>query len=223
MKNILRSVLASLVLLPAAAFAAKFEGKVTFKATAGKESFDMIQSIKGDLMRNESSNAQGMGYAIMDMKKQELITVMDQMKMYMKMDLNKIAEKAGGGDEAKVEKTSETEKIAGYTATKYLVTSKDGVTEVWLTEGLGGFAMSSGNPMAGKNSGPPAWVRAFAGKELFPLRTVTKDKKGKETFRMEATAIEKGKLPDTLFAIPEGYSEFSMGNMMKGMIPGFGR
>lgn len=223
MKTILRSVIASLVLLPAIAFAAKFEGKVTFKVNAGKETFDMVQSVKDNMMRQDMNMAKGSGASIVDMKNMKTIVIMDQMKMYMSIDMNKAAEKAGKEEDVKIEKTSDTEKILGYTATKYLVSAKEGVTELWLTEALGGYIAPASNPMGGKSSAPAAWARVFAGKELFPLRIVTKGKNGKETYRMEATAIEKQKLPDTLFAIPEGYSEFSMGNMMKGMIPGFGR
>ena len=92
-----------------------------------------------------------------------------------------------------------------------------------LAEGLGAFmAPSGGNPMGGGRSGGgggQAWERALAGKELFPLRVVSLDKGGKQTFRMEATAIDRKSLPDSLFAPPAGYQKFDMGGMMKGMMP----
>jgi hypothetical protein len=92
---------------------------------------------------------------------------------------------------------------------------------MWLAEGLGTFMAFNQNPMGGARGGstPPAWERALAGKELFPLRVAGKDKAGKESFRMEVTAIEKTSLPDSMFTPPAGYQKLDMGGMMKG----FGR
>jgi len=141
------------------------------------------------------------------------------------------AQKGGKAQDVKLEKTGETEKILGYLATKFLSTHDGTTTELWLAEGLGTFfaPSSANNPMGGGRGSGPApqgWERALAGKELFPLRVVGKNKSGKETFRMETTSIEKHSLPDTLFAPPAGYQKFDMGGMggmMKGMLPGAGR
>jgi hypothetical protein len=116
---------------------------------------------------------------------------------------------------------------------------------MWLAEGLGTFAGFSGgkNPMARGRAAPsPAWERALAGKDVFPLRVVGYEKgvlaKGKsadakaekakgseklnagEAFRLEVTAIDKSAQPDSLFSPPAGYQKFDMGGMMKGLIPG---
>jgi hypothetical protein len=95
---------------------------------------------------------------------------------------------------------------------------------MWLAEGLGTFmSFNQSNPMAGGRSGrggaQPSqdWERALAGKELFPLRVVSKDKSGKDSFKMEATAINKQTLPDSLFTPPASYQKLDMG-MMKGMM-----
>ena len=105
-----------------------------------------------------------------------------------------------------VEIEMQTEKILGYTATKYLVTDKTSKSEVWLAEGLGTFmGMSNRNPMAGgrgAGSAAPGWERALEGKELFPLRIVGLDKAGKENSRMEVTAIDKATLPDSCMRVP---------------------
>ena len=52
---------------------------------------------------------------------------------------------------------------------------------------------------------------------------MSKDKSGKQTFKMEATAINKQTLPESLFTPPAGYQKLDMGGLMKGMIPGVGR
>jgi len=226
MKRLL--ALATILLAPAVLVAASFEGKVNFKMSAPKgKPQEMHYSIKGDKVRVEMPGQKGMGGMILDTAKKEMITIMDEEKMYMVMA---IPDAPAANDEkegdVKLEKTGEKEKILGYTAEKYISTHKNEKTEMWLAEGLGSFmAMGSGNGM-GKKAAPKNWERALAGKDLFPLRVVGLDKSGKETFRMETTAINKQSLPDSLFVPPAGYQKFDMGGMggmLKGLIPGMGR
>lgn len=231
MKTAFRLLLAS-ALLPVAVFAAGFEGKMNLKMTSDGKSQDIQYSIKGDKLRLDMPGMKGAGM-IVDTAKRETTMIMDEQKMYMTMPISTGAEAAptsGKQEEVKLEKTSQTEKILGYLATKFLATHDGTTTELWLAEGLGTFFSPAGkNPMGGgRGAGPApqAWERALAGKELFPLRVVGKNKSGKETFRMETTAIEKQSLPDSLFAPPAGYQKFDMGGMggmMKGMLPGMGR
>lgn len=235
MKSFLRLFAVSALLAPAALFAAAFEGTVNFKVTSStaKGASQINQSIKGDKVRMVFPDQKGIGAMIMDGTKKEMLMIMDEQRMYMTMAVPEFAEKSveNSRNDTKLEKTDMTEKILGYTATKYVATSRDGTkSDMWLAEGLGTF-MGLGNnqnPMAGGGrrgaaSGPQGWEKELMGKNLFPLRVVGLDKAGKETFRMEVTAIEKQKLPDSLFLPPEGYQKFDMGGMMKGMIPGFGR
>ena len=212
-------ILAGALLIPVALSAAGFEGKVTFQMTSGRgKPADLTYSIKGDKVRMEFPNQKGSGGMIMDTSKREMMVMMDEQKMYMVMALpDTVAEAAAGrAEDVKLEKTSETTKIAGYTATKYIVTSREGTTDLWLAEGLGTFMgmSNNSNPMGGKRAAPKAWERALAGKEMFPLRVVGKD------FKMEATSVEKTSLPDSLFTPPAGYQKFDMGGMMKGALKG---
>jgi hypothetical protein len=223
MKRLL--ALATILLAPAVLVAASFEGKVNFTMSAPKgKPQEMHYSIKGDKVRIEMPGQKGMGGMILDTAKKEMITMMDSEKMYMVMAIPDVAEaKAGKDDDVKLEKTGEKEKILGYTAEKYISTHKNEKTEMWLAEGLGTFmAMAGGNGM-GKKAAPKSWERALAGKELFPMRVVGFDKSGKESFRMETTAINKQSLPDSLFVPPADYQKLDMGGMMKGLIPGMRR
>jgi hypothetical protein len=224
MKTSLRVFLASALLAPAALFAASFEGKVSMKMTSGREKPQEINyNVKGDKIRVEMPAQKGMGGMIMDTAKKEMIMIMDEQKSYMVMAMPQTAIDAmeKKGEDAKLEKTNETEKILGHTATKYISTHEGTTTDLWLAEGLGSFMGFNNNAMGGRRATPPqAWERALAGKELFPLRVVGKDKSGKESFRMEVTAIDKKSLPDSVFAPPAGYQKLDMGGMMKGMIPG---
>ncbi len=230
MKNLIRLVCASALLAPAVFAAAAFEGKVNFNIISGRDKAQaMNYSIKGDKLRIEMPGQKEMGGMIVDLTKKETTMIMTEQKMYMTMPIPEAAMQQAQqkNDDVKLEKTNEHEKILGHPATKYIATDAKGVmTDLWLAEGLGTFmAMSGENPMARRRSAPSdkGWERVLAGKELFPLRVVSKDKAGKETYRMEVTAIEKTTLPDSVFAPPEGFQKFDMGAMMKGMIPGFGK
>lgn len=226
MKTIISLLFAGLMLVPAALSAASFEGKVTFKMTSGRgQPQEVSYQIKGDKMRVEMPGQKGgMGGMIMDTTKKEMTMIMDEQKTYMVMALPDATADAmtKKGDEVQLEKTNETEKILGYTATKYISTHEGTKTDLWLAEGIGAFmGFNNNNSMGGRrNAAPQSWERAIAGKELFPLRVVGKDKSGKENFRMEVTAIDKKSLPDSLFAPPAGYQKFDMGGMMKGMMKG---
>jgi len=227
--SFVRSVVLGALLAPACLLAAAFEGKVNLTMTSGGKAQPMTYSIKGDKVRIDMAAAKGMGGMILDPVKKQATIVMDEQKMYMTMAIPDAtpAPAAGGGksEEATFEKTGETEKILGYTATKFLSTHQGTTTELWLAEGIGTFmSFAGGNPMGGgARGGAPAtqpWESALAGKQLFPLRVVGRDKSGKESFRMEATAVQRQSLPDSHFAPPAGYQKFDMGNMMQGMMPG---
>ncbi len=217
--------------LPAAALAAPFEGKVDFALTSGRgQPQRMTYQLKGDKLRMELPTPQGKGTMLVDPAKKEMLMLMDEQRMYMVMampDVQAQAAEAASGD-AQLEKTGQKEKIAGYEAEKYIVTHEGMKTELWLAEGLGTFMFGGGNPMmggrGGRGAGPAmqGWERALAGKELFPLRVISRGKDGKETFKLEATSVQKQSLPDSLFTVPADYQKFDMG-MMRGMMPGVGR
>ncbi len=78
-----------------------------------------------------------------------------------------------------------------------------------------------GGMFGGKKKAASSWEEKFKGKPGFPLRVVSRDGKNKETFRMEATKIEPGSLPASLFQPPAGWQKFQMPNMGD-MLKGFG-
>lgn len=228
MKKFLTSLLASALLLPAVLSAAGFEGKVTMNMTMpnAKEPMPMTLSIKEGFARNDMTVAQGMtASSIIDQAKQQMIILMTEQKMYMVQPMPKpedFTDKKDASDFT-FEKTGETAKIAGYNCTKYIVKSKDNMTEVWATDQLGTYlGMGGGGAGArGKGAAAYAWEKALIGKNFFPLRTVVFDKNGKEMVRMEATSVEKMSLPSSLFTPPADFQPLpAMGDMMKGMMKG---
>ena len=229
--NILSRFLAVGALLTAVqTFAAgSFEGKVTQTITAAKgESQTLNYSMKGDKLRTDM-NADGHEMSsIMDLAKLEIIMLMPEQKMYMVMPIKKPVEQAmakQGESTAEVEVTGKTETILGYKCSQILVKDKGTVTEMWVADGLGAFmglgngGGGGGGPFGGgRKANAAKWEEALKGKGGFPLRVISRDAKGKESFKMEATKIEPGSLPDSLFAPPADYQKFAMpdfGSMFK--------
>lgn len=220
--------IAAVITTSAALTAASFEGTVRMKMSQPRgEPFEMTYRVKEGFMRTEVQAGEGVVATIMDLGKQEMIVLMPEQKMYMVHSLaaaSAAAEKAGRGDDATFEKTGETEKILGYDCVKYISTTKDQISDVWVTEELGGFA-GLGSAAGGGKGGrgktqAAAWEKALMGKDVFPLRVVSRNRKGVEQLRMEVIAVEKGAQPAALFAPPAGYQKFDMGSMMRGMLPG---
>ena len=201
--------------------AGSFEGKVTLVMTSGKgRAQDMTYSMKGQKIRMDIKAEGHEMSSIMDMAKLEMLMLMPEQNMYMVMPIKKPIEQAmekQGASTAEVEVTGKTDTILGYKCSQILVKDKGTVTEMWVAEGLGMFmGMGSGGgggggPFGGGQKPAAAkWEEALKDKGGFPLRVITTDAKSKETFRMEATKIEPGTLPESLFVPPAGYSKFQM-------------
>lgn len=234
MKKLSALVLACALLVPVATFAASFEGKVRFKITTGKNAQDLDYSIKNGLVRIDMQTKDGGSPGvILNGAKQEMTLLMPEQQMYMVQSLaGKVGAAAAGaaGNEVNLEPSGVTEKILGYDCAKYTAKTKDGTSEMWVTDQLGsfmGFGPGAGGPpmMGAGRGGPPsggaqAWESALAGKNFFPLRVVTTSAKGQETTRMDAVSVEKKSLPDSDFTPPAGWQKLDMGAMMRGMMPG---
>lgn len=223
---------ATLVVAPAGALAADFEGTVTMKMSGPRGTPQALDfSLAQGKSRIDVVTPDGMNASIIhDHGKKEMVMLMPQQRMYIIQPIPPATERpaasAGRGDSS-VEKTGETEKILGYDCTKYISKSEDGtVSEMWVTDQLGTFSGMSANPMGGmggrRGGAPasPAWEEALKGKDVFPLRVVSKGRDGKESFRMEATAVAKKSLPASTFAPPADFQKFDMQGMMRGAMPG---
>jgi len=224
MKLLSRFLAVGALLTAVQTFAADtFEGKVSLAITADKgKAMNLDYSLKGQKIRMDVNTEGRQMASIMDMTKLEMLMLMPEQQMYMTMPMKKPVEeamqKAGGGD-ADVEVTGKSETILGYKCNQILVKDKGTVTEVWAAEGLGAFmGLGGGGPMGGggRRGGAASaakWEEAMKGKGGFPLRVISRDAAGKQTFKMEATKIEPGSLSDSLFSPPAGYQKFAMPDM----------
>jgi hypothetical protein len=228
--NFLSRLLLALALgaLPTATFAA-FEGRVTLAFKAGREAEQVIAyAMKDGLIRMEPQIAEAAGMAmILNLEKGETTIIMPEQAMYMVMPMRAPSRPAAKvqGPEPKVEKTGEKDLILGYPCDQYLSVENGETTEMWITEELGTFAgLGTPNPMAGMmgGGGAPArdkgWEQALKGRKgAFPLRVISRDAKGRETFRLEARKVEPGSLPASDFKPPAGFQKMNLP-----MMGGFG-
>jgi hypothetical protein len=222
--KLLSRVFAVSALLAAVQSFAAFEGKISLALTAERgRPMNMDYSLKGQKVRidmNTEGNAVGM---IMDAAKQEIVMLMPDQQMYMVMPMKKTMEQAAkqaGADTADVEVTGKTETILGYKCSQILVKDKGSVTEAWMAEGLGTFmgmgdsgGMGGGMFGGGKSANAAKWEQVMKDKGGFPLRVISRDAKGKQTYKMEATKIAPSSLSDSLFSPPAGFQKFNMPNM----------
>lgn len=219
--NSLPRLCAALIALACVLPLAAFEGRVHFDMKSGRDSNEIAYAIKGDKARIEWPGKE-IPPAIIDGTKQEMMMLMPEQKMYMRLsmaDATRVAKK-GAKNEVEFEDTGETEEILGRTCHKYRVSDRNGITHLWAAEGMGTFMGQLGGGKLRNGGDLPAWQRTLGEKGFFPLRVVGTNKRGKETFRMEATKIDETSLADTLFEVPAGYQKFDMGGMMRGLIPG---
>jgi hypothetical protein len=206
------------------AFAADaFEGKVSLAITGEKgKPMNMNYSMKGQKLRMDMDSEGHQVSTIMDLPKMEMIMLMAEQNMYMVMPIKKPVEKAQDkqGDVADIERTGKTETILGYKTDQIIVTDKQKgtVTELWVASDLGvfmGLGSGAGGPFGGRKNAAAAakWEEALKGKGGFPLRVISHDAKGKDIFKMEATKIEPGALPDSMFVPPASYQKFEVPDM----------
>ncbi|BET67583.1 hypothetical protein ASA1KI_25010 [Opitutales bacterium ASA1] len=217
MKTFLTTLLALLVV--SSGFAKTFEGVVRFNVTSGKRSQEMEYAIKGERMRMTMQAEKGQQFGgIFDGKTGEIIVLMPEQKMYMVFGGVKEMVAEHTTADVTVEKTGRSETIAGHRCDEYLVKDKDSTIEMWAASGLGSFV-----PFADvqKNRGKtPGWAQSMIEKNLFPLRTIQKDRRGRVVAQTEAISVDQRTLEAALFEVPAGYQRFqlpNLGNLLKGI------
>ncbi len=195
-----------------------FEGKITFLMTTDNGTLPFTYYMKGGLVRTEMNSEKGqMGVMLMNPAKREMTILMPQQKMYMVHQMKDQANPAAGSQGSdqtpgvEFQRTGQYETILGYRCEKVIVKSKEGSAEIWGTEGLGTFMNPNGaNPMGRRGAPRSAWEAELANRGFFPLRVVGHDNKGKQSFKMEATEIDKSTPDDSLFVPPPDYRKFEM-------------
>jgi len=172
----------------------------------------MKMKIKGEKSRTEISMGMGSTVAIFDGEANTGVTLMDMMgqKFAMKLSSDDIEKELNDQGDVDINVTSETKEIAGYTCKKAIVTIRedDEKTEmvVYFTKelGTGGFNYNN-NPV-------------FKDVEGVMLEYSINEEKISMT--LSAVSVDKKKVSDSEFEIPEGYKEITESEL-KNMFGGY--
>jgi len=216
-----RKILSVLLLLACNyVFAQKdFEGKIvmTIKVSAEDPSMKSMESmmptsstvyVKGPKSRVETTAPMvGNMVMLMDTSKKEMTTLMDMMgqKIAMKTSFGDIEKKQDGhGEEMKktmrFKETNDTKMIIGYLCKKVIMTMEDNgkeiISEIWYSPEI----PNSSNQMPELKGMPLEYAMETQG------------------FKMSYTvaSIDKEKVADSMFEIPQGYTVKTMEELMQG-------
>jgi len=110
-------------------------------------------------------------------------------------------------DDASIKKLGTTENVAGIPCDDYEITSgKDAPMRACIASTLGRFLYPRPTGGMGRSTSPPAWVRAFGNRPVFPVKVWSTDGKG---VAMEVKSVQRGSIPESEFQVPEGYVDMS--------------
>ncbi len=142
--------------------------------------------IKGEKIRQETTVDDQSSITILRLDKKLSWTLIPAEKQYMEVALNFDPAHPASGSKDHEYTTSDlgTEKVNGYDCrvTQYTYKNpKYGVTVQWVAKSLN-----------------------------YPVRYLTKDSKGHVTLTVDYTNIKTGKLADSLFEVPSGYTELKL-------------
>jgi len=231
--KLMRILFASLLLLPAAAFAQ--EGVATFKYTmqgrggapegqsrvyyspsAFRVEMEMSLKDSAPTSRPRPAGAPTSFKTTMLTKVSEpgkVYTINDERRTYSVTDVSKTHDTDPKNDEKYTVKRQGSDRVAGISCEKVLVTSSKG-TEVELCVATD-IAMPSGwsSAMNRQNVQHGAWMKAVqdAGLKGFPIRTKFRSGSGENgtEILMELVSLEKKSVPAAMFQVPAGYKEAS--------------
>lgn len=192
--------------IPAGGHAGGFEGVIAVNETSEGAVTTQRFYFKGEKVRLDDGEN---GFTVWDARHREGFYADPEDKSYTVMSSSErnLPDVKSAFEQLTVTKTGKSEKIAGHACEVYLATdTSDGSTsEFCLAKGLSNaalYAMIGGGPAG---AGFPAWFHELTKDGGFPLRTVDRDKHGKEESRSEATQIESKRLDESVFAPPVGF------------------
>ena len=189
-----------------------FEGVISMQAVVaqmGDQAIPITISTKGEKTLMEMSIPMGTMKIIMDRETGKMTTIMGQNGMQRDMNSDAKKNKKSDPDDTKVVATGEKKVINGHNCELYIVTFKDGESDMWVTSEMpatmleamkssftGGMqALSSRG-----GSGGGGFEEIFK-KGLVPIQVEMK-KDGKLNATVTVLSFEQKKLDDSVFEVP---------------------
>ncbi|MBW6460957.1 MAG: DUF4412 domain-containing protein [Bacteroidales bacterium] len=220
-KNLTLSLLipAFFMLLTLQAAGKDFTGVVTYKITLQGSGITeemktmmpktMIMTIKGNKSRTEMVMGMGKTVSISNADDKSSITLIDMMgqKIAIQSTYEDIKEEIDKGPKVDVKVTGETKNICGYTCKKAIITYPDEDIEIFVyyTDELGTKDLNFDNPQF---------------KDINGVMLEFEMPNDQFTMQFIATSVEKKKVDDSMFTIPDGY-QVKTKDEMRGMFGGF--
>jgi len=215
------SLLTIIACSPVVYSADTFEGQYDVEFSESRDSVQISFWTKGGHARMKlNGRGDQAGEMIFRDGISSMIMIMPQQRMYMEMpipqDIGKPDTPPEEPGEFPFKKTGNKKKILGMDAEEFVFEHEGERIVIWATEELGSMPFVN-NPMLG---GWTDAMRKMTGlKAFFPLET-TGTEKGKETYRMKVTKVEKKSLPESMFLPPEGFMKMTLPAGMGGFMPG---
>jgi hypothetical protein len=192
-----------------------FEGVVTMRMSGrggpgappgGASAQEIEYSISGRRMRMSIAGPAGGMTMLMLPADKKIYMLMAAQNAYVEMPMADVAAtaeraQATSPTDVKVVRTGKVETVAGYRCEHLALTATTPAgpqtTDACVSKELGAFT----NPMSGLGAKSPSWQTSLE-QQGFPLKVTTPD----GVVALEVTKIEKKRLPNTLFTIPESYT-----------------
>jgi len=167
-----------------------------------------VMQVKGSRIRTASFDMPGFGaaYMLFDAAAGMMRTVAPARRGYYEVSMRDVAGDASDEEESHVEPLGRTQVINGLRCTGYRVTQGDQVMRVWTTDDAAAKQVFTNQlRMAGAESEGARSSLAKIARYGAPIMTQTFDEEG--NFSVEVWSFERHALPDSLFAIPAGFSK----------------
>ena len=170
-----------------------------------------VMQFKGGRMRSANFEMPGMGsaYMVLDLTGSMMRTVAPSKRGYYETSLRGSTPSTEEQEPIQVEPLGRTQVINGTPCTGYRVTQGETVSHIWTTADPAWRQLVTGwLNMAGEEDANVQQARALITRYGAPVMTQEFDPEG--GYRLEIWSLERKSLPDSLFAIPAGFTKLRL-------------
>jgi Domain of unknown function (DUF4412) len=205
------SILSILFFFQISTFAGSFEGKITFRKITSTDTTYFSYFVKGNHIRvdEHTKSEQLINSMLVDLNDSSLIAISPLRKMYMHMPVQPFY----GYDVSNfdIEKTSESQKIAGYNCTKWESKNEYLKTKVdyFVVNDAFDFFLPFLKLTNRSEKSAGFFIQIPENKGYFPLKSIEYNLEDNKTnLILEVIQINKMVLDNSLFEIPSDYMHF---------------
>jgi hypothetical protein len=188
---------------------AQFNGTIEFKKVVGKIEVSYKYFVSGDNIRVEEINEGGNidGIQIMDLKKETIIALSPERKMYMDVPNKRPSTEL----DVKIDKTGKSKTIMGMKCNEIVVTAegKDRRIVYWVTDGDYNFFIPMLKTLNRKENQAMFYLQIPGMEGKFPvLSQEYAISTGALVSELSTVSVKKGTVDGGMFKIPSDYSKF---------------